>query len=98
MANKLNNHFTTIGSKLSAKIPDTGHEHLIEINDNSGAFEFDEIKYEEIQKVLGKLSPSKSCGIDGLTARLVKACGEAIIPPLLHIFNISVKHGIFPAT
>ncbi len=42
------------------------------------------------------LSASKSCGVDGLTARLIKSCGEVIYEPLTHIFNRSFITGIFP--
>ena len=95
MACELNEHFTSIGPKLSAKIPDISCEHTVLINDET-SFTFTEIKYEDVRKELGKLSPSKSCGIDGLTARLVKACGDAIIQLLLHMMNESISKGIFP--
>ena len=97
MAFELNTHFTTIGLKLSSEIPPSNINHDILVNDSDTSFIFDEIKYEEVAKILSNLSPSKSCGIDGLTVRLIEACGEAIIPPLLHIFNTSVKVGVFPS-
>ncbi len=97
MANILNNHFTSIGPKLSANIPETDASHPIIINDENMSFAFKGVTYEEVRKILCALSPSKSCGVDGLTTGLMKACGEAIIPPtLLHVFNISISKGKFP--
>ena len=43
---------------------------------------------------------SRNCPLqrlDGLTARLIKASSESIIPPLLHIFNLSLSSGVFPS-
>ena len=39
---------------------------------------------------------SASCGVDGLTSRLLKACEPSILPPLLHLINSSIRQKTFP--
>ena len=65
-------------------------------NDPISSFCLDEVKYEEVSKLISSLSQSKSCGVDGLTARLIKSYGEAIVAALTHISNLSIETGILP--
>ena len=44
------------------------------------------------------LKCSTSCGLDGITARLLKAAGPSIYPVLLHICNISIQMRTFPTS
>ncbi len=95
MANALNNHFVSIGLNLSANIQ-TNMNHTIDKNEDIIFFYFNEIMYKDVEELLGKLSPSKACGVDGISARLIKACGDAIVAPLVHIFNLSLQTSRFP--
>ena len=95
IAEIMNDHFVTIGPKLSENFRDKIRIDTPE-NEDDRSFIFDEIKYEDVLKLLQELSPSKACRIDGITARLLKASGDAIIPPLLHIFNNSIRKSKFP--
>ena len=45
-------------------------------------------------KVISFISKDR---VNGLTARLLNCCGDAIILPLVHIFNSSIKKSVFPA-
>ena len=96
MAGKMNEYFVTVGQKLQEKIPQ-GKIFTRVHNDNGTAFTLQDVKFEDISKLLRAISPSKACGIDGLTARLIKACGDAIVAPLQHIFNISIRTCTFPS-
>ena len=42
------------------------------------------------------LKPSHSCGMDGITARLLKEAGPSIYPVIQHIVNLSISHKCFP--
>ena len=95
MAEKLNDHFVSVEPNLSKKFDDNVIPDIIE-NDPALSFNLREVTYEEVYKLLKALSPSKACEVDGITARLVKACGETIIPPLLHIINTSISTSVFP--
>ena len=96
IAEELNNHFVTIGPKLSAGFVNDTLSQTTN-NDTDTGFQLSEIKYKDILKQLQELSPSKACGVDGITARLLKASGDAIITPLLQIFNSSIQKSIFPS-
>ena len=71
IANALNNHFCEIGPKLSRNIQSL--DPLSDSNESGNIFELRPIEMDEIIRVLSELSPSKACGLDGLTARLLKS-------------------------
>jgi len=50
----------------------------------------------EIKNIISKLKGKYSAGYDEIPEVLVKHCSEYIAKPLTHIFNLSVKRGIFP--
>ena len=59
-------------------------------------FELEQVDLEEIIQYMKDLKPSTSCGVDGITARLLKAAGPSIYPILLHICNLSISQGELP--
>lgn len=65
-------------------------------NDTEISFTFDVMSDDFLRSEIRKLSPSKVIGIDNINANLLKFAGDAIIPPLLHIFNLSLSTGTFP--
>ena len=95
ISNILNNHFVTVGEKLTENMP-KGADFEIHHNDPLTSFNLREIEYKEVYDMLKGISPSKACGVDGLTARLLKACGESIVAPLQYIFNLSIQTATFP--
>ena len=50
-----------------------------------------------IYEKLSKLDINKGPGPDGLSPYLIKHCSFLLSRPLFHIFNLSLKNGIFPA-
>ena len=93
-ANILNHHFSTFGAKLGSafeggSIPTFGPVR-------PPTFNLTSITPDTISNILGDLCLSKSCGLDGLTARLLKDAGETIVQPLTHIFNQSITKKHFP--
>ena len=93
MANLLNNHFTSINSPEPEQWdPQTGCEHNIATNDEETSFAFTEITYEEVSKILCALSPSKSCGVDGLTAGLISNYKEYFPCTTISFLKGSSRH------
>ena len=90
MANLLNKHFCNIGPELAAKI-DSNVESIISFNDPLNSFNLSEVTYDEVLKQCQQLSATKACGVDGVTARLIRACGDAIVEPLTFIINLSIR-------
>jgi retron-type reverse transcriptase len=50
-----------------------------------------------ILKILKRLQVSKAAGSDEIPAILLKKMAEHIAPAVTHIFQLSLKHGIFPS-
>ena len=96
MTNIMNTHFANVRKVLAVKLPKVpfvydSHIHL-------PIFGASETTDETVRNIIGKLSPSKSCRDDGITARHVKDAGDTIIAPLTFIYNLSIKTKLFPLT
>ena len=106
IAEALNNHFTTIGPKLAAKIEtkesDDSLKYVIDEGPSTAPpFEFHPVEPSTIEKEIMKLKCSKSAGYDKVSVKLVKdAAGfyHSInqCKPLAAIFNSSFEMGVFP--
>ena len=59
-------------------------------------FHFTPITPQEIMSIINGLDPSKACGSDGLTVRLVKMAAAYIAEPLSKLFTKSVQEGKYP--
>ena len=54
------------------------------------------ITEDNVFKLLNKLNPSKSAGVDTIGPRLLRIAAPVIAKPIAHIINISIEHNIFP--
>ncbi len=95
MADALNEHFANVGPKLAGQIL-TSTLHTEFMNVHPPIFDLKEVELKTIAEAIRDLRPSTSCGVDGLTARLLKQSGPAIIKPLHYIINLSISTGVFP--
>jgi hypothetical protein len=50
----------------------------------------------EIKNILKSLKSKNSSGYDGISSRILKYCIDEISKALGHIFNASLKQGIYP--
>ena len=71
-------------------------EHTVDNNIDITCFNFRPVTQDKVEKLLLGMSPSKACDTDGLTARIIKACGSETVAPLTYVFNLSLQHNIFP--
>jgi len=99
IANHFNRFFTAVGSQIS--------DSVLPINKNPEDF----INYgrhvpdlllqnttpEHIQKVIKNLQPKYSNDAQGVSTKMVKLIGKGISYPLSHIFNLSLRDGVFPS-
>ena len=51
---------------------------------------------EKILNIIRALDSNKSSGWDGVSPRMIKICDSSIVNPLLIIFEICIREGIFP--
>ena len=50
----------------------------------------------QINKFINNMNANKSCGADGITARMLKLTSTYISEPLSRIVNLSIANGIYP--
>ena len=97
IANSLNKHFTSIGSKLATKLPNSEkyfRDYLKNPQENSFfASPFDE---KDIEHILISLKNKKAPGPDKIPNKILKLAADYIKKPLCYIINLSLKEGVFP--
>ena len=92
-----------MGEKLAANIPlytqgdDSDSNSTLNSNQEDN-FEVKVISVEEVSIALSELKSSNSCGLNGVTAKLLKQAGPGIISPLQYIFNMCIQNVIFPTS
>lgn len=100
IANHFNKFFTNIGQSLAAKIPASNrsfYDHLSSsTTENNSSFYLTSISQNELIIEISKLSTSSAPGHDEFQPSLIKLVHLELLSPLLHIFNLSFKTGIFP--
>ncbi len=93
-ATLINEYFAIIGSKLDKKIPQWG-TNPVNVTNHPPVFNLHELELVDIAMVIRDMSPSTSCGTDGITAQIFKA-GPGLFPIILHLVNSSIRQSIFP--
>ena len=97
IAENFNDFFSTIGSQISNSIPQTDRKPEVYFNNEQAPLlKFEHISPGEVLAVIKTLEPKNSTDIYGFSSKLIKFVDTEICTPLAHIFNISVKDGIFP--
>ena len=93
----LNNHFTTLASKLTnkenapSKLPD-----ISSMQENSNGFKIQHTNYDQIKKIILGLKNDCSSGYDNIPVRFIKPVSDHLISPLVHIINNSIDKFFFP--
>ena len=98
IAQHFNSFFSKIGQKISDSISKTETDplSLIKTDPNTPTLNFDEITPTHVNDILKQICPKKSVDIDGISNFLLKQLKDQISTPLAHIFNISLKKGVYP--
>lgn len=66
------------------------------ISDGVDSLVIDTVSEEEVKSSLNKLKPKSSFGTDGIPQYIFKAYGELLVPPLVAIFNLSLRTCKYP--
>ena len=97
IANHFNSFFSSIGKKISDNIENITKSHTDYLPpSNPPDLNFDIIVPTHIIDILKQTPPKSSVDIDGISSFLLKSVKEEISIPLAHIFNESLKGGIYP--
>lgn len=101
VANKFNNFFTTVATKLVNKLSPakkmftTDTEIFQNFYKDKGAcknaFKFSQVSSEFILKELSKLNISKSTGLDEIPARFLKDGASILVKPVTFLINLSIE-------
>lgn len=94
-----NNYFSSIGIKLANDIPSKYHNHEAVLRSPTVTSQLNVISHttaDEINKIIDSLDPNCSCGIDGITTKVVKCLKSLIKNDLAYSINECFKHGTFP--
>ena len=65
-------------------------------SEESDHFLNEEITELEVQKAIKKLKCGKACGLDGITAEMLKAGGQDVVLFLTRMYNVLFENGIYP--
>ncbi|NQX84229.1 MAG: reverse transcriptase family protein, partial [Mycoplasmataceae bacterium] len=92
-----NNFFTNVGPQLANKIPNDGKNFKDYLkNPATTKFKFKKVNSGEVIKIISTLKSKDSCGVDGLSTRLLKTVAPNIIDTLTHLINLSLETGYIP--
>lgn len=96
IANSFNDHFSSIALKLRENITPTDRPPDSFLDESDLSFEIPLISPLEIENIVKSLEDKLSLDFSGISMNLVKRIIKAISLPLSHIFNLSIRTGVFP--
>src|SRR5215469_3496435 len=97
IVNELNSYFTSIGSTLTKKIPQTEKSFQSYLDPpGEHTFSFTSISSKEVQRVIKTLK-NKNTDVNTVPNWAYKFCSQEISPVLATLFNDSLLKGHFPA-
>ncbi len=98
IAEHFNNFFGSVGQTISNSVNKISTDPLsyMKINPNVPVLSFDEITPTYVKDVLGVIPAKKSLDVYEISNFLLSNIKEQISIPLAHIFNLSLKKGIYP--
>ena len=59
-------------------------------------FSLSSVSREAVEKLLLSVKNNKQSGLDQLEGKLIRIIAEYICAPVCHIFNLSLRDGVFP--
>ena len=98
IAEEFNAYFTNVGKNISDSITKINIDPLsyIPMQDNLNELKFDKIGPILICDIVKAMDSKTSVDIDGISINLLKFILNSVSIPLAHIFDLSLKNGIFP--
>ena len=98
----INNHFTSLVSRLTRKINEpydfTEFFQNISGDINADTFKIKHTSYNEVRKILLAIKNGSSTGHDGIPVRYLKPVVDDVTSPLAHIINTCIDNIVFPST
>ena len=96
IAEQMNNHLCSLGSKLASGIPDTVFQLEDFLDRSDSNFYFRPVNVGYIHNLISNLKSSVRCGLDNIPSQLLKLCSPYISNSICDIINHVLETGIFP--
>ena len=97
IAESFNNYFCNVGPQLNSLLPANNFDFKTYLTtDYKNSFFCSETCDYELQEIIKDLKISNSSNGDDISSKIIILCSNLIAKPLVHIFNLSVRQGIFP--
>ncbi|KAH9631972.1 hypothetical protein HF086_000309 [Spodoptera exigua] len=77
-------------------VPNLDHENQNNHSKTANLVHVDKLTISDVETGINKLKPNSAIGPDNIPAYIIKGCKEFVRSPILHIFNMSLKTGIYP--
>ena len=100
IANEFNSYFSKVAEKLVKNIPESNSRKRFSrylSGKNEKSMFLKPTNPNEVWKILKALPAKSSCGWDEIPQKLIKSCPYHSIIVLTHIFNLSIREGVFPS-
>ena len=99
IADEFNHFFTNVGPSLAQKFNSSDNflKYLPPSHENHH-FKFAHVSQTSINKIIDKLKPKSSHGLDGISHVCLKAIKDEIIGPLSHLINLSLQTSYIPSS
>ena len=99
IANEFGKYFSSVSNEYALKITKPKKElnhYLSKITHTNDSLFLNPTSHSEINKTIEQLRSKPSCGLDGLSNKLIKKIKNALTGPLCMLFNLSLTNGEFP--
>ena len=96
IAEKFNDHFTSIGPSLAENIDNNECNYSQFVNRVDSSFHFQPVSSSQVYKLLNSLSICKASRIDKISAKVLKWAPPVVSESLMQIFNRSILSHVFP--
>ena len=96
IAEQFNKYFVNVGPNLASSIPRSNIKVESFLSGNYPTLNENPLTVNELKDAFSKLKSNKSPGFDDISSDVVKFVIDALIVPTKHIFDLSLKKGVFP--
>ena len=96
IAEHFNEYFVSVGPNLAATIPSSYKNFESFLSGNYPTLDESPITNDEIKNAFSTLKSNTSPGFDDISSNVIKFVFDALIKPIKHVFDLSLKNGVFP--
>ena len=96
IAKEFNKYFVNVGPKLTSLIPKSSKRIEDFLSGNYPTLNESPLTVKELKNTFSELKSNKSPGFDDVIPDVARFVINALIVPTKHIFDLSLKQGVFP--